>query len=315
MSASPRLALFHFRIFKHWPSALWLGILITVSSRRCQPTAASTAAAVFLPLPTRRPPCSLCLKGAEGEEAVLCSSSKTYAVKTVETTNLVLLVPGDDAADAAAATPPPPPQPTPPGQLVGLATQVQKVRPSCPELAETNWLMPRPCALAGLPPTLPLRLLPSLTAPCAERGGGGPGPPGGRRRGQQSPRAGARCTPSAPARPAPPGGWTLRLVVPTPKVTAFGSRCLLWAGVTRCAAVSVPLCPSCRSGSIALTVGARDAATQWTQTSSSSKRAAAAAAAVVAGQRGATPKRSCWRWCSAVPRSSRQPCATANRCA
>jgi hypothetical protein len=34
----------------------------------------------------------LCLKGA-GEEAVLCSAAKTFAVKTVETSSLVRLVP------------------------------------------------------------------------------------------------------------------------------------------------------------------------------------------------------------------------------
>jgi sister chromatid cohesion protein DCC1 len=62
------------------------------------------------------PPRRLCLKGAAGEEAVLCSASKTFAVKTVETSNLVLLVPRN--AYEAARSPPPP---RPPAE--GLATQ------------------------------------------------------------------------------------------------------------------------------------------------------------------------------------------------
>lgn len=36
--------------------------------------------------------CSLVFKGSQGEEAVLCSRSKTFAIKSVETSNLVLLV-------------------------------------------------------------------------------------------------------------------------------------------------------------------------------------------------------------------------------
>ncbi|PSC68596.1 sister chromatid cohesion DCC1 [Micractinium conductrix] len=75
----------------------------------------------------------LCLKGAPGEEAVLCSTSKTFAVKCVETTNMVLLV--EDAAAAGGAAGHTPlrardgnavPQPTPVGQLTGLATQIEK---------------------------------------------------------------------------------------------------------------------------------------------------------------------------------------------
>ncbi|KAL4437232.1 hypothetical protein ABPG75_004371 [Micractinium tetrahymenae] len=74
----------------------------------------------------------LCLKGAADEEAVLCSSSRTFAVKSVETTNLVLLVQqeaeGASQAQPAAAlgSQDPNVQPTPPGQLTGLATQLSK---------------------------------------------------------------------------------------------------------------------------------------------------------------------------------------------
>lgn len=39
-------------------------------------------------------PHSVCFKGGEGEEAVLCTADKTFAVKSVETTNLVLLMQG-----------------------------------------------------------------------------------------------------------------------------------------------------------------------------------------------------------------------------
>lgn len=93
------------------------------ASSRSPPLSAAAAAA-------RR----LALKGAPGEEAVLCSACKTYAVKNVETTNLVLLVQEEEAAAAAAPTAGPlasqdPNVPaTPPGALVGLATQLQKVR-------------------------------------------------------------------------------------------------------------------------------------------------------------------------------------------
>lgn len=40
------------------------------------------------------PPCSVCFKGSAGDEAVLCTDDNTYAVKNVETTNLVLLMQG-----------------------------------------------------------------------------------------------------------------------------------------------------------------------------------------------------------------------------
>eukprot|EP00887_Chlorella_sp_A99_P001625 scaffold8.g1625.t1 len=83
--------------------------------------------------------------GDANDEAVLCTASKTYAVKDVETTNLVLLVQGEGASidgegpvagegrgplspqprnQAAAASPGV--QPTPPGALVGLDTQLRK---------------------------------------------------------------------------------------------------------------------------------------------------------------------------------------------
>lgn len=65
---------------------------------------------------------------------MLCSATKTFAVKNVETTNLVLLVQEEaagaggsgGAAAAALASQDPNVQPTPPG-AVGLATQLQKV--------------------------------------------------------------------------------------------------------------------------------------------------------------------------------------------
>ena len=84
-------------------------------------------------LPSRR---RLSIKGAPDEDAVLCSSRATYALKHVETSNLILLVPeeaaqlrsplaqrtgsqGSQGASPAARTPP---------GLVGLGTQIRKVR-------------------------------------------------------------------------------------------------------------------------------------------------------------------------------------------
>ncbi len=65
---------------------------------------------------------------------MLCSSSRTYAVKNVETTNLCLLVQEEPAAPAAAAaalaSQDPNVQPTPPGLLLGLGTQLQKASDS-----------------------------------------------------------------------------------------------------------------------------------------------------------------------------------------
>ncbi len=39
---------------------------------------------------------SVIIKGAQNEEAVICSKSRTYALKYVETSNLLLLVPPDE---------------------------------------------------------------------------------------------------------------------------------------------------------------------------------------------------------------------------
>ena len=62
---------------------------------------------------------------------MLCSSSRTYAVKNVETTNLCLLVQEEPAAPAAAAaaltSQDPNVQPTPPGVLLALGPQLEKV--------------------------------------------------------------------------------------------------------------------------------------------------------------------------------------------
>ena len=63
---------------------------------------------------------------------MLCSATKTFAVKNVETTNLVLLVQEETAVCSASGAPAaltsqdPNVQPTPPG-AVGLATQLHKV--------------------------------------------------------------------------------------------------------------------------------------------------------------------------------------------
>lgn len=98
------------------------------------PAGAAWCCHLVLPTPAASPPPPplsrrLFLKGAPGEEAVLCSSSKTYAVKNVETTNLVLMVQGDraTAAPVALSSQDPNVQATPPGMLLGLATQMQKV--------------------------------------------------------------------------------------------------------------------------------------------------------------------------------------------
>ena len=96
----------------------------SLASQPPSPGAAPAAAAAA---------CRLHLKGAPGEEAVLCSGSKTFAVKTVETTNLLLLVPEEQTAAVEAAVEAlgcqdvTVPQPTPPGVLLGLGTQIQKV--------------------------------------------------------------------------------------------------------------------------------------------------------------------------------------------
>ncbi|GAB4813586.1 hypothetical protein N2152v2_000632 [Parachlorella kessleri] len=72
------------------------------------------------------------INGGESEEAVLCSQTRTFAIKTVETTNSVWLVQPDQVAaevvGAAELSQPAadPPQCTPPGQLTGLATQLQR---------------------------------------------------------------------------------------------------------------------------------------------------------------------------------------------
>jgi hypothetical protein len=87
----------------------------------------------------------LCLKGAPGEEAVLCSSSKTFAVKTVETSNLVLLVHEEQQAaveaplEALCSHDTNLPVATPPGMLRGLATQLQKARSLTLHLAALCW--------------------------------------------------------------------------------------------------------------------------------------------------------------------------------
>ena len=91
-------------------------LLLPPHRRRCRPTSC----------------CRLSLKGRAGEEAVLCSGSKTYAVKNVETTNLVLLLQEADrqavpVAALGSQDANVPPQATPPGMLLGLGTQLQKV--------------------------------------------------------------------------------------------------------------------------------------------------------------------------------------------
>ena len=59
-----------------------------------------------MPCPAARVwlPCSLHLKGAEGEEAVLCSQTRTFAIKTVETTNSVWLVQPDQVGGGVLRT-------------------------------------------------------------------------------------------------------------------------------------------------------------------------------------------------------------------
>ncbi|KAG7668985.1 hypothetical protein Ndes2437B_g06719 [Nannochloris sp. 'desiccata'] len=67
----------------------------------------------------------LCFKGGLNEEAVMCSSKQTFAVKQVETTNLVLMVNPDQNAAPTPSAPSPQAAPTPPGHLAGLATQAE----------------------------------------------------------------------------------------------------------------------------------------------------------------------------------------------
>lgn len=78
---------------------------------------------MILPLPPSR---RLTFKGRAQDEAVLCSSTQTFVVKKVETSNLVMLI--------DSRTEPPPPSPTaeaptpgasaPPGNIPGLSTQL-----------------------------------------------------------------------------------------------------------------------------------------------------------------------------------------------
>ena len=103
-----------------------------VSMRCAAPWQAPSGAAAASPPPPPPCACRLSLKGRAGEEAVLCSGSKTYAVKSVETTNLVLLLQEADRQAVPVAAlgshdANVPPQATPPGMLLGLGTQLQKV--------------------------------------------------------------------------------------------------------------------------------------------------------------------------------------------
>jgi hypothetical protein len=63
--------------------------------RRC--AAAGSGPARDAPRPRARPrPRSVVIKGGAGDDAVLCTNDKTYALKYVETTNLLLLLPPDE---------------------------------------------------------------------------------------------------------------------------------------------------------------------------------------------------------------------------
>lgn len=82
---------------------------------------------VFLSIAHPRDACRLTLKGAADEEAVLCSSNKTYAVKSVETSNLVLLVPDNAySPDASPLCQRPSSTVASPAGVPGLATQQAK---------------------------------------------------------------------------------------------------------------------------------------------------------------------------------------------
>lgn len=48
--------------------------------------------------------CSVVIKGATQEDAVLCTSDKTFALKLVETTNTLLLLPPQEVCAALLAT-------------------------------------------------------------------------------------------------------------------------------------------------------------------------------------------------------------------
>lgn len=72
----------------------------------------------------------LCFKGSSTESAVLCTQDKTYAVKTVDNTNLVLLVDEDISGEQQRSTQRSPlnlQQVNAVGDAVGLATQQAKV--------------------------------------------------------------------------------------------------------------------------------------------------------------------------------------------
>ena len=71
---------------------------------------------------------SVTIKGGAGDDAVLCTDSSTFALKLVETTNTLLLLPPDAAGDAdfeCAPSPAPPADAAAPRD-VGLQTQLQK---------------------------------------------------------------------------------------------------------------------------------------------------------------------------------------------
>jgi sister chromatid cohesion protein DCC1 len=83
-----------------------------------------------LDLSVRHKLCRLCFKGSLSQSAVLCTSSKTFAVKNVETTNLVMLVDDDILFQAASPTAAPPVATNtiaPSAAHMGFATQQSKV--------------------------------------------------------------------------------------------------------------------------------------------------------------------------------------------
>mgnify|MGYP001811118969 CR=1 FL=1 len=54
------------------------------------------------PPPPPPPRCSVVIKGGEGDDAVMCTRDKTYALKYVETTNTLLLLPPDEVRPAGS---------------------------------------------------------------------------------------------------------------------------------------------------------------------------------------------------------------------
>lgn len=97
--------------------------------------------------------CSVVIKGATDEDAVLCTNDKTFALKLVETTNTLLLLPPQQVCNrpqiGAAVASSPPAHHTKPSYTLCKCCAVQELDedfaaiPSMPTPGQQPWLQPR----------------------------------------------------------------------------------------------------------------------------------------------------------------------------